>query len=441
MFLVEKEKFVSPGITPGLFFGTQKEGILNFNAFHFHPNVAAGISAAGFVEPTPIQAQAIPSIMEGLDVMGTAQTGTGKTAAFVLPLLSRLIGKKRGRIRALIIAPTRELAEQIHQDICTLGRGSRLRSATVYGGVGFDQQVRNLKGGAEIIVACPGRLLDHMNRGHVDFASLEALVLDEADRMFDMGFLPDIRKILQQIPRKRQTLLFAATMPAEIKRLACEALHQPVTIQVGNPAPADTVSHALYPVNQHAKTSLLLKLLRETQIRSVLVFTRTKHRAKYLGEKLSRAGFRSASLEGNLSQSRRQAALAGFRSGKFQILVATDIAARGIDVSRVSHVINYDIPATAEAYIHRIGRTGRAKRRGEALTLVTNEDKVLLRAIKRIVGSNMEQRVLADFDYGSPEVSAPSPSVSSKRPWKKRYKTSGTLMRRNNKPLQLKNRA
>jgi ATP-dependent RNA helicase RhlE len=402
----------------------RKKVFLNFNAFHFHPNVAAGIKAAGYVEPTPIQAQAIPSVMEGLDVIGTAQTGTGKTAAFVLPLLNRLIGKKRGLIRALIIAPTRELAEQIHQEICTLGPQTRLRSATVYGGVGFDQQVRKLKGGAEIIVACPGRLLDHMNRGNVDFTSVEALVLDEADHMFDMGFLPDIRKILRQIPRKRQTLLFSATMPAEIKRLASEVLHQPVTIQVGNPAPADTVSHALYPVNQHAKTSLLLKLLRGTHIRSALVFTRTKHRAKNLGEKLSKAGFRSTSLQGNLSQNRRQAALAGFRSGKFQILVATDIAARGIDVSRVSHVINYDIPATAEAYIHRIGRTGRAKRRGEALTLVTNEDKVLVRAIKRIVGSNMEQRVLPDFGYGSPEASAPSPSVSAKQPRKKRYKAS-----------------
>ncbi len=412
---------------------------MNFNAFHFHPNVAAGIKAAGFVEPTPIQARAIPSIMKGRDVMGTAQTGTGKTAAFALPLLNRLIGKKRGRIRALIIAPTRELTEQIHQEICTLGRRSRLRSATVYGGVGFDQQVRNLKGGAEIIVACPGRLLDHMNRGNVDFASVEVLVLDEADQMFDMGFLPDIRKILQQIPRKRQTLLFSATMPAEIKRLAREALHQPFTIQVGNPAPADTVSHAMYPVNQRAKTSLLLKLLRETQITSALVFTRTKHRAKRVGEKLSKAGFRSTSLQGNLSQSRRQAAMAGFRSGKFQVLVATDIAARGIDVSRVSHVINYDIPATAEAYIHRIGRTGRAKRRGEALTLVTNEDKALVRAIKRIVGSNMEKRVLPGFDYGSPEASAPSPSVASKRPWKRRYKAPGMPMRRNNKSLQLKN--
>jgi ATP-dependent RNA helicase RhlE len=257
--------------------------------------------------------------------------------------------------------------------------------------------------------------------------------------MFDMGFFPDIRKILQQMPRKRQTLLFSATMPAEIKRLAREALHQPLTIQVGNPAPADTVSHVLYPVNQHAKTSLLLRLLRETQIRSALVFTRTKHRAKDLGKKLSKAGFRSTSLQGNLSQSRRHAALAGFRSGKFQILVATDIAARGIDVSRVSHVINYDIPATAEAYIHRVGRTGRAKRKGEALTLVTNEDKVLVRAIKQIVGSTMEQRVLPGFHYRSRQASVSSMSVSSKRPWKKRYKASPKPISRNNKSLQLRN--
>ena len=373
---------------------------MGFKVFHFHPNVAAGVKAAGFTEATPIQLKAIPSIMEGRDVMGIAQTGTGKTAAYALPLLHKLIERKRGCIRALIMAPTRELAEQIHQEISSLGRRTRLRSASVYGGVGLEPQARKLMGGAEIIVACPGRLLDHMNRGHVDFSSVEMLVLDEADQMFDMGFLPDIRRILKRLPRKRQTLLFSATMPVEIKRLAREALYQPVSIQVGNPAPADTVSHALYSVNQREKTSFLLKLLRETQIKSVLIFTRTKHRAKNLGERLSSAGFRSTSLQGNLSQSRRQAALTGFRSGKFQILVATDIAARGIDVSRVSHVINYDIPATAEAYIHRIGRTGRAKRKGEALSLVTNSDKVVVRAIKRLVGSKMEQRVLPGFDYG-----------------------------------------
>ena len=370
-------------------------------------------------------------------MIGTAQTGTGKTAAFALPLLNRLIEKKRGRLRALIMAPTRELAEQIHQEIGVLGRRTLIRSATVYGGVGYDPQVRKLKGGAEMIVACPGRLLDHLNRGHVDFSSVEALVIDEADQLLDMGFLPDIRKILHRLPRKRQTLLFSATMPAAIKHLAGEALHQPVTIQVGNPAPADTVSHALYPVSQDLKTSLLLKLLQDIHIQSALVFTRTKHRAKSLGEKLSRAGFRSTSLQGNLSQNRRQAALAGFRSGKFQILVATDIAARGIDVTGISHVINYDIPANAESYIHRIGRTGRAKRRGEALTLVTRKDKVLVRAIKQIVGPNVEQRVLGDFDYGSPEASASGPSAASKRPWKKRFKAHGVPMRRN-KSSQMK---
>jgi ATP-dependent RNA helicase RhlE len=400
--------------------GHGKKVFLNFSAFHFHPNVAAGIKAARFVDPTPIQAQAIPSVMKGLDVMGMAQTGTGKTAAFVLPILNRLIKKKRGRIRALVIAPTRELAEQIHYEICILGRRSRLRSATVYGGVSLFPQVQKLRGGAEIIVACPGRLIDHMNRGNVDLSSVEALVLDEADQMLDMGFLPDIRKILKQIPCKRQTLMFSATMPSEIKRLAREALCRPVTVQVGNTAPADTVSHALYPVTQSAKTSLLLKLLRQTQFRSALVFTRTKHRAKRLGEKLCKAGFRSTSLQGNLSQNRRQAALAGFRSGRYQVLVATDIAARGIDVSRVSHVFNYDIPATAEAYIHRVGRTGRAKRKGEALTFVTKEDKVLVRAIKRIVGTNIENRILQDFDYGLPEKSGSSSSVYSKRSMRKR---------------------
>lgn len=372
---------------------------MSFKSFHFHPHVAAGVKAAGFTEATPIQLKAIPSIMKGRDVVGIAQTGTGKTAAYALPLLNKLVEKKRGRIRALIVAPTRELAEQIHQETSSLGRRTHLRSASVYGGVGLEPQVRKLRGGAEIIVACPGRLIDHMNRGYVDFSSVEVLVLDEADQMFDMGFLPDIRRILAKLPPKRQTLLFSATMPAEIKRLTSEALHKPVSIQVGNPAPADTVSHALYPVNQREKTSLLLRLLRETQIKSALIFTRTKYRAKSLGEKLSRAGFRSTSLQGNLSQNRRQAALTGFRSGKFQILVATDIAARGIDVSRVSHVINYDIPATAEAYIHRIGRTGRAKRKGVALSLVTSSDKVVVRAIKRLVGGNMKQRVLRASDH------------------------------------------
>ena len=293
------------------------------------------------------------------------------------------------------------MAEQIHQAIETLGRKTRIRSVSVYGGVGINPQIQKLKH-ADIVVACPGRLLDHIGRNSIDLSQLEVLVIDEADQMFDMGFMPDIRRILKHLPIKRQTLLFSATMPPEIRRLAGDILKNPATVQVGITAPADTVSHALYPVAQHLKTALLLKLLGNTNTTSVLVFTRTKHRAKSLGKKLVNAGYRSASLQGNLSQARRQAALDGFRNGTFQILVATDIAARGIDVTRISHVINYDIPSTPEAYIHRIGRTGRATHSGEAFTLVTGEDKDMVRAINRIIGSEVDQRILSTFNYGSP---------------------------------------
>jgi ATP-dependent RNA helicase RhlE len=374
---------------------------LNFETFNFHPSVAAGVAAAGYETPTPIQTQAIPQVLNGRDVMGLAQTGTGKTAVFALPILNRLVGGQYGCVRALIIAPTRELAEQIHQAIETLGRKTRIRSVAVYGGVGIHPQIQKLKH-ADIVVACPGRLLDHIGRSAIDLSKLEVLVIDEADQMFDMGFVPDIRRILKHLPKKHQTLLFSATMPPEIRRLAGEVLRDPATVQVGITAPADTVSHALYPVAQHLKTALLLKLLGNTNARSILVFTRTKHRAKSLGKKLAAAGYQSASLQGNLSQSARQAALDGFRNGTFRILVATDIAARGIDVTRISHVINYDIPSTPEAYIHRVGRTGRATHSGEAFTLVTGEDRNMVRAINRMIGSEIEQRTLSAFDYESP---------------------------------------
>ncbi|WP_221252586.1 DEAD/DEAH box helicase [Desulfuromonas versatilis] len=372
---------------------------MNFDAFQLHPKVAAGVSAAGYTTPTPIQTRAIPMVMQGRDVMGLAQTGTGKTAAFGLPILHRLMQGPRGHVRALVIAPTRELAEQIHQSISSLGAQTRLRGLTVYGGVGINPQVEKLRRGAEIVVACPGRLLDHIGQGTIDLSRLEVLVLDEADQMFDMGFFPDIRRILKSLPRQRQTLLFSATMPEEIRKLAHEVLSDPATVQVGTVAPAVTVSHALYPVEQHLKTPLLLELLQHTDTESVLVFTRTKHRAKRLGEQLGKAGYRAASLQGNLSQNRRQEALNGFRSGTFQILVATDIAARGIDVSQVSHVINYDIPDTPEAYIHRIGRTGRAARSGDAFTLVTGEDAGMVRSIEKVLGAALERRLLAGFDY------------------------------------------
>ena len=389
-------------MTPGLFFGARKKEIMDFKKFHLNAAVDAGVTSAGYVTPTPIQTQAIPAVMEGRDVMGLAQTGTGKTAAFALPILHRLMQGGRGYVRALIIAPTRELAEQIHQAIQTLGSKTRFRSVTVYGGVNINPQIQKLRQGAEIVVACPGRLLDHIRQATINLSRLEVLVLDEADHMFDMGFLPDIRKILKRLPSERQTLLFSATMPEEIKRLAHETLRNPVTVQVGSDSPAVTVSHAIYPVSGHLKTGLLLELLHHTDTESVLIFTRTKHRAKRLGEQLANAGYKAASLQGNLSQNRRQAALDGFRDGTFQILVATDIAARGIDVSQISHVINFDIPNTAEAYIHRIGRTGRVARSGDAFTLVTSEDTVMVRTIEKMLHSQLERRTIKNFNYNAP---------------------------------------
>jgi len=400
---------------------------LNFSNFKFHAKIKAGIFAAGFSTPTPIQEKAIPLIMQGEDLIGLAQTGTGKTAAFALPTLNRFVSDSddNGRhpirpsirdkrhvsirppvnftnkvpIRALIIAPTRELAEQIQNDIESLSIKTRINSLTLYGGVGLGPQIQKLKKGAEIIVACPGRLLDHINRGNVDLSTLEVLILDEADQMLDMGFMPDIRRILRNLPQNRQTLLFSATMPKEIKQLAREILQKPVTVQIGNPAPADTVSHTHFPISQNGKKPLLLKLLKDTQIGSVLIFTRTKHRARHLSDVLSRRGYAAASLQGNLSQGQRRAAIDGFRTGKVQILVATDIAARGIDVSAITHVINYDVPNTAEAYIHRIGRTGRAMQRGEAFNFVTHDDHLVIKSIERLLGTSVIKRVLQDFSY------------------------------------------
>ena len=402
---------------------------MKFKNFSFHPAVAKGIHEAGYVSPTPIQSQAIPEVMKGLDVMGLAQTGTGKTAAFVLPILHQLIKLKlgsNGGVGALVIAPTRELAEQIHGDIRKLGCRTHLRSIAVYGGVGITPQIKGLKH-ANIVVACPGRLLDHINRKTVDLSRLKMLVIDEADQMFDMGFLPDIRRILTHIPeKKRQTLLFSATMPKEIRHLANDILTNPSTVQIGTTAPAQTVSHALFPVPPHLKTALLMKLLGHSTTGSVLVFTRTKHRAKSLGDKLAKAGYRSTSLQGNLSQGRRQAALNGFRSGKFQILVATDIAARGIDVSNVSHVINYDIPTTTDAYIHRIGRTGRAERNGEAFSLVTHEDARMMKAINRAIGGCVEERTLGDFNYDVPMAANEGRSITTEKKPTGRKRSSGS---------------
>jgi len=390
---------------------------LNFDQFNLDPRIMEGVRAAGYAVPTPIQSAAIPPALAGHDLIGTAQTGTGKTAAFVLPILQRLLNGPRRRARALIVTPTRELAEQINDTIRALGQGTGLRCATIYGGVPMAPQERALREGVEILVACPGRLLDHIDQGNAKLDGLEVLVLDEADRMFDMGFLPAVRRILSHVPARRQTMLFSATFPAEIEQLAAQALRNPKRVAVGISRPATTVSHALYPVAQHLKTGLTLELLKRTDAHSVLIFTRTKHRASRLAHQLERAGYRVTALHSNRSQNQRQAALDGFRAGKYQIMVATDIAARGIDVERISHVINYDIPDTADAYIHRIGRTGRAEREGDAFTMITPEDDIMVRTIERAVGQPIARQTIAGFDYNAPAPAfTPAPPPRGRQP-------------------------
>jgi ATP-dependent RNA helicase RhlE len=395
---------------------------MSFKQFKLHEQIEKGIEALGYTAPTPIQLQAMPAVLAGKDVMGLAQTGTGKTAAFALPILQRLMNGQRRNLRALIVAPTRELAEQIHEAIGDLGRATKIKSVTIYGGVNKNPQIRSLRQGVDIAVACPGRLLDLAEQGEIDFSCIEVLVLDEADRMFDMGFLPDIRRIVKKLPKNRQTLLFSATMPDDIRKLAAEVLNNPVTIRVGTGAPVSTVSHAVYPVAPHLKTALLMKLLEKTDTESVLVFTRTKHRTTRVAEQMQRAGLSAASLQGNLSQNRRQDALSGFREGKYQILVATDIAARGIDVSGISHVINYDMPDTVDAYTHRIGRTGRAARTGDAFTFVSPEDRAALGDIEHVLGERIERRTLEGFDYNVP---APAGGGGSDRPTRSPFARQG----------------
>jgi len=357
-----------------------------------------GIKYAGYETATPIQEAAIPAALRGRDIIGTAQTGTGKTAAFVLPILNKLLDGPRRIPRALIVTPTRELAEQIHQVVRALSAGANLKSAAIYGGVTANRQVKALKEGVEILVATPGRLLDLMQQRYIRLERIEILVLDEADRMFDMGFLPDVRRIIKATPVQRQTMLFSATFPMEVEQLAAQSLQNPQRISMGLSRPAHTVTHALYPVPAHLKSALLLELLKQTATDSVLVFTRTKHRAEKVARQIAHAGFRVTSLHGNRTQGQREQALRGFKTGHFQIMVATDIAARGLDVESISHVINYDMPDTADAYIHRIGRTGRAERTGDAFTLVAPEDTDMIRALERIMGP-LKRETLADFNY------------------------------------------
>ena len=390
---------------------------MNFEQFGLGARLMAGIKAAGFASPTPIQQKAIPVVLEGRDVMGLAQTGTGKTAAFMLPILQRLTRGPLRRTRALIIAPTRELADQIRQATAELARNTKIRVTAVYGGVNKGPQIKALRSGAEIVVACPGRLLDLMSEGHVDLSNIEVLVLDEADRLCDMGFLPDIRRIIKALPDERQTLFFSATMPEDVRELSRQILRDPVTVQIGAIAPAKTVSHVLYPVPHKLKKDLLLKVLEETATGRVLVFTRTKYRARNLARDLQRKGHRAAALQGNMSQNQRQQAIDGFRKGKYDILAATDVAARGIDVAEISHVINFDIPDTTDAYTHRIGRTGRAQQNGEAFTFTTQDDEAMVREIERALGTKIERRQLDGFDYAGfqPQLASPQPPPRKER--------------------------
>jgi len=398
---------------------------MDFEEFSLDPCILAGIKSAGFTTPTPIQEQAIPVVLQDRDLLGLAQTGTGKTAAFLLPIFQRLIKYPTRRVRVLILAPTRELAEQIHQASVDLGKHTGVRSVAIYGGVGKGPQLAKLRRGPEIVVACPGRLLDHLNEGNIDLSQVEVLVLDEADTMCDMGFMPDVKRVLQRVPTRRQTLFFSATMPEEIRQLSRSILSTPVTVQINANSPTHTVSHALYPVPDGLKRKLLLALLQQTATGKVVIFTRTKHRARSLARELEHHDFRVTQLQGNLSQNRRQAAMEGFRAGKYDLLVATDIAAHGIDVSEVSHVINFDIPDTVDAYTHRIGRTGRALHTGEAFTLATPEDASVVRAVERTLKTRIERRALAGFDYGDFSPEAQFPQQTPKGPQQGQSPTNG----------------
>ena len=373
---------------------------LPFTSLHLHPDLLKGIRELGFTRPTPIQAEAIPPAIAGRDLLACAQTGSGKTGAFLLPMLHRLMEKPRRTTRALILTPTRELAAQILEEFNALAVHTPLTGAAVFGGVGMGPQEHAFRSGVDIIVATPGRLLDHMTRPYAKLSGLEYLVLDEADRMLDMGFLPDVKRILRHIPSRNQRLFFSATIPKEIAALASEMLKNPVTIALQRqPAPAVGITQAAYPVPQPLKPALLLELVRRGIMAQALVFTRTKHRANRLAESLVRGGLNAERIHGNRSQAQRTEALARFKSGRCPVLVATDIAARGIDVEALSHVINFDVPAAAEDYIHRVGRTGRAEMSGEAFTFVSPDEEPNLRAIERALGKSLPRVTLPDFDY------------------------------------------
>ena len=369
-----------------------------FSKLGLSPKVLEGVRAAGYTDPTPIQLRGIPLVMSGRDLIGSAQTGTGKTAAFALPILSRLA--QHGALRALVLEPTRELAAQVETAIHDYARFTNLRTVVVFGGTGYGRQDQALRQGVDILVATPGRLLDQMQRGMVKLNQIEILVLDEADRMLDMGFLPDVRRIVEHCPRTRQTMLFSATIPPEIEQLCKWAMRNPETIEIGlRRSPAETVTHALYPVASDQKQELLEELLRRTDYDQVLIFCRTKHGADRVARKLHDQGHAVAVLHSNRTQREREQALNGFRNGRYEVMVATDIAARGIDVEQISHVINFDVPHHPEDYVHRIGRTGRAQSVGDAFTIMIAEDIPEIAAIERFIGQKIPRVKLEGFAY------------------------------------------
>jgi ATP-dependent RNA helicase RhlE len=373
---------------------------MSFQNLGLSDEVVHGVQSMGYIDPTPIQLRAFPIVLGGKDIIGASQTGTGKTAAFGLPLLTLLKAHASVGPRVLILEPTRELAAQVETAFRDYSRFSDIRTTVVYGGVGYGQQLKELKEGTDVLVATPGRLIDHLEQGNVKLDRIEHLVLDEADRMLDMGFMPDVRKIIDLCPRERQTLLFSATMPPEIARLTEWALREPERIEIGRQnMPTTTVTHALYPVAAVQKFDLLVELLKKTNFDSVLIFVRTKHAADRIAAQLKHSQHSVAVLHSNRSQNERLEALEGFRNGKYEVMVATDIASRGIDVAGISHVINYDVPQHTEDYVHRIGRTGRAQAVGDAFTLMTAEEGPDVAAIERFIGQQIPRVKLENFPY------------------------------------------
>lgn len=391
------------------------EAELSFDQFDLAPQVLQAVHDAGYTHPTPIQAEAIPLALQGRDLIALAQTGTGKTAGFTLPIVHRLIsetltdssGESLRRVRALILVPTRELAAQVEESFRKYGKHSDLRVVPIYGGVAMEPQLKALKHGVDVVVATPGRLLDHLERGTVSFSDLEVLVLDEADRMLDMGFAPQLNRIVREVPPYRQTLLFSATMPPEVEALARKYLRKPIVVQVGRRSEtASGVTHAVYPVAHSKKTDLLVELLKNFDMDSVLIFTRTKHGADRVVRHLEDGGVKATAMHADKSQSERTRALEEFKQGKIRVLVATDIAQRGLDVTGISHVINYDVPQQPEDYVHRIGRTGRAAASGDAFTFMSPDEISMVRTIERVIGQQIPRISVPGFDFGTSALSS-----------------------------------